>query len=106
MSEAIIDALRDKGWQQADLAEVIGRSPQYVSDIILGRRVCGRDIAARLGAALWNGESVGLFLAGFVPDGLLARDPEEAVLCLEAVVAARQRFVASLRARAEVETTT
>ena len=46
--------LEERGWTQEDLAAIIGKSRQAVSDIVLGKNGIGLDMALALGAAFGN----------------------------------------------------
>ncbi|MCJ1701974.1 HigA family addiction module antitoxin [Rathayibacter festucae] len=50
--EFLADELEERGWTQAEFAEIIGRPPQFVSEIIAGKKEITRESAAQLGAAL------------------------------------------------------
>lgn len=50
--EFLADELEARGWTQAELAEILGRPPQFVSEIIAGKKEITRESAAQLGAAL------------------------------------------------------
>ena len=68
------------GWKQKDLAEQVGLSPQYVSDIEHDRRVPPAATVERMADALAVPRSVALFRCGLVWPDLLALDrPDEAV---------------------------
>ena len=51
--------LQQRGWSQADLAQVMGRPPQVINEIILGRRGVSPRTARELAAAF--GTSVGVW---------------------------------------------
>jgi len=46
------DEIEFRGWSQADLAAVLGRPTQFVSEIVTGKKEITRDSAAQIGAAL------------------------------------------------------
>lgn len=48
----LADELEDRGWTQSEFAEIIGRPPQFVSEIISGKKEITRESAAQIGAAL------------------------------------------------------
>ncbi len=50
--DAIRAMLGARDWTQAQLAEIIGRSPRDVSDLVSGKRAISPDIAKELAAAL------------------------------------------------------
>lgn len=58
--EHLSDELEARGWSQADFAEILGRPPQFVSEIISGKKEITRESAAQIGAAL--GTSAELWL--------------------------------------------
>jgi HTH-type transcriptional regulator/antitoxin HigA len=49
--EFIKDALEARGWSQAELAEIIGRQPSVVTELINGKRSVTAEIATALGDA-------------------------------------------------------
>jgi HTH-type transcriptional regulator/antitoxin HigA len=49
--DAIKRELEARAWTQADLADIIGRSPKEISDVVLGKRAISVDIAKELAAA-------------------------------------------------------
>jgi addiction module HigA family antidote len=50
--EYLRDELRARGWTQGKFAEVLGRSAQFVSEVICGKKEITRESAAQIGAAL------------------------------------------------------
>ena len=50
--EFLADELDERGWTQAEFAEILGRPAQFVSEIISGKKEITRDSAAQIGAAL------------------------------------------------------
>lgn len=52
VGEILADELDARGWTQADFAEVLGRSTQFVSEIISGKKEITRESASQIGAAL------------------------------------------------------
>jgi len=50
--EFLKDALDELGWSQTELAEIIGRAPRVVNEIVLGKRAITPDTAKEIGAAL------------------------------------------------------
>lgn len=50
--EFLKDALDELGWSQTEFAEVIGRAPRVVNEIILGKRAITPDTAKEIAAAL------------------------------------------------------
>ena len=59
--EILKDELEARGWTQADLAEIIGRHPTTVNEIISGKSGISHDMARVLAAAL--GAFTGLLFA-------------------------------------------
>ena len=49
--EFLREELEERGWSQVDLAEILGRGPQSISDIILGKRGITPDTAKGLALA-------------------------------------------------------
>lgn len=50
--EFLADELEERGWTQAEFAEILGRPAQFVSEIIAGKKEITRESAAQIGAAL------------------------------------------------------
>lgn len=50
--EYLADELEARGWSHADFAGIIGRPPQFVSDIVTGKKEITRASAAQFAAAL------------------------------------------------------
>jgi HTH-type transcriptional regulator/antitoxin HigA len=50
--EFLKDALDDLGWSQTELAEIIGRAPRVINEIVLGKRGITPDTAKEFAAAL------------------------------------------------------
>lgn len=44
--------ITERGWSQADFATILGRPPQFVSEIVTGKKEITRESAAQIGAAL------------------------------------------------------
>lgn len=81
--EFLKDALDDLGWSQTEFAEIIGKKPNVVSEIITGRRMItpetAREIAAALGtsAQYWlNLESAYQLSKTSPADERIAREAE------------------------------
>lgn len=60
VGEYIADELEARGWSRSDLAEILQRPPQFVSEIITGKKELTRESAAQIAAAF--GTSVELWL--------------------------------------------
>lgn len=60
--EYLADELAERGWTQAEFAEILGRPPQFISEIIAGKKEITRDSAAQIGAALGTGAQMWLNL--------------------------------------------
>ena len=58
--EFLADELDARGWTQAEFAAILNRPPQFVSEIISGKKEITRESAAQIGAAL--GTSAELWL--------------------------------------------
>ena len=54
-SEFIKEELDARNWSQAELAEIMGRSPKDVSDLISGKKAISVEIARDLGSAFGTG---------------------------------------------------
>jgi len=50
--EFLKDALDDLGWSQTEFAEIIGRAPRVVNEIVLGKRSITADTAQEIASAL------------------------------------------------------
>lgn len=50
--EILADELEERGWTQAEFAEILGRPAQFVSEIIAGKKEITRESASQIGAAL------------------------------------------------------
>lgn len=51
----IKEELEERGWGQADLAEILGRTPAFVGEIVSGKRAISPEIAKALGDAFGTG---------------------------------------------------
>lgn len=58
--EFLRDELEERGWSQTEFAEIIGREPRVVNEIVLAKRAITPETAIELGAAL--GTSAQLWL--------------------------------------------
>ena len=52
VGEHLADELERRGWTQGDLADVLARPAQFVSEVVSGKKEITRESAAQLGAAL------------------------------------------------------
>ncbi|ROS38496.1 HigA family addiction module antitoxin [Amycolatopsis thermoflava] len=52
VGEHLMEELDARGWTQAEFAEILGRPPQAISEIVSGRKEITRDSAAQIAAAL------------------------------------------------------
>lgn len=52
VGEHLAQALATIGWTQVEFAEILGRPPQFVSEIVSGKKEITRDSAAQISAAL------------------------------------------------------
>jgi HTH-type transcriptional regulator/antitoxin HigA len=50
--QVLAGEIEERGWTQADFADVLGRPTQFVSEIVTGKKEITRESAAQLGAAL------------------------------------------------------
>jgi HTH-type transcriptional regulator / antitoxin HigA len=62
--EVIKEELEARGWSQAELAEILGRPPRVVSEIISGKRAITPETAKGLGAAFGTGAAFWTNLEG------------------------------------------
>ncbi len=81
--EFLKDELEARGWSQADLAEILGRPPRLISEIISAKRAISPETAQGLGAAFgvdpqyWlNLESIYQLSRVRQPDGAVATRAE------------------------------
>ena len=49
--EFIKDELSARGWAQVELAEIIGRDPNVITDLVTGKRPVSPELAKALGDA-------------------------------------------------------
>jgi HTH-type transcriptional regulator/antitoxin HigA len=61
VGEILADELEARGWTQAEFAEILGRPPQFVSEIISGKKEITRESATQIAAAF--GTSPEMWLA-------------------------------------------
>jgi len=52
VGEQLLEELEARGWTQAEFAEILGRPPQVISEIISGKKEITRESAAQISAAL------------------------------------------------------
>lgn len=52
VGEHLVEELDERGWTQAEFAEILGRPPQVISEIVSGRKEITRESAAQIAAAL------------------------------------------------------
>ena len=62
--EVIREELEARGWSQAELADIMGRPPRVVSEIIAGKRAITPETAKGLGAAFGTGATIWINLEG------------------------------------------
>src|SRR5262245_28749675 len=62
--EFIKEELEAREWTQADLAEILGRPPRLVSEIINGKRAISPETAKGLGEAFGTGAQFWMNLEG------------------------------------------
>lgn len=62
--EVIKEELEARGWSQVELADIMGRPPRVVSEIISGKRAITPETAKGLGAALGTGATFWINLEG------------------------------------------
>ena len=60
VGEHLAEELEERGWTQAEFAEILGRPSQLVPEIVSGKKEITRESAAQIGAAL--GTSAELWL--------------------------------------------
>ncbi|XVV00777.1 HigA family addiction module antitoxin [Actinosynnema sp. CA-248983] len=52
VSTLLMEELEARGWTQTEFAEILGRPPQTISEIMSGRKEITRESAAQIAAAL------------------------------------------------------
>lgn len=52
VADLLLEELDARGWTQAEFAEILGRPPQVISEIVSGRKEITRESAAQIAAAL------------------------------------------------------
>ena len=62
--EFIKEELEERGWSQVELADIMGRPPRVVSEIISGKRAITPETAKGLGAAFGTGATLWINLEG------------------------------------------
>lgn len=62
--EFLKDELEARGWSQVEFAEIIGRPPRLINEIIAGKRAITPETAVQLGASLGTSAEVWLNLEG------------------------------------------
>ncbi len=62
--EVIKEELEARGWSQVELADIMGRPPRVVSEIIAGKRAITPETAKGLGAAFGTGATIWINLEG------------------------------------------
>lgn len=73
--EEIRKRLRDRGWTQADLAQVLDRPPQTINQIIQGKKAVTPEMAAELAAAFGTEPEMWMQLESQFRLSLAAVDP-------------------------------
>ena len=62
--EVIREELEERGWSQVELADIMGRPPRVVSEIVSGKRAITPETAKGLGAAFGTGATFWINLEG------------------------------------------
>jgi HTH-type transcriptional regulator/antitoxin HigA len=62
VGDFIADELSSRGWTRAEFAEILGRPPQFVSEIITGKKELTRESAAQIAAAFNTSPDIWLSL--------------------------------------------
>src|SRR4051794_37653472 len=76
VGEFLADELDERGWSQAEFAEILGRPAQFVSEIVSGKKEITRDSAAQIGAALGTSAELWLNLQNAYHLWRQASDPQ------------------------------
>src|SRR5262245_14926950 len=78
--EHLKEELEARGWTQADLADILGRPPRLISEIVTGKRSITPETAQGLGEALGTGpeywmnlESLHQLAQSRVPSGAVSQ---------------------------------
>lgn len=74
--EVIGEELDARGWSQVELADIMGRPPRVVSEIISGKRGITPETAKGLGAAFGTGATFWMNLEGSYQLSKTAHDDE------------------------------
>jgi HTH-type transcriptional regulator / antitoxin HigA len=74
--EVIREELEERGWSQVELADIMGRPPRVVSEIICGKRAITPETAKGLGAAFGTGATFWINLEGSYQLSKTAHDDE------------------------------
>jgi HTH-type transcriptional regulator/antitoxin HigA len=74
--EVIKEELQARGWSQVELADILGRPPRVVSEIIAGKRAITPETAKGLGAAFGTGATLWINLEGSYQLSRTAHDDE------------------------------
>lgn len=77
--EYLADELEAHGWSQTEFAEIIGRPPQFVSELINGKKELTPESAAQIGAALGSDAETWLRLQTRYQLWTLAQDERHAL---------------------------
>jgi HTH-type transcriptional regulator/antitoxin HigA len=72
--EIIKEELDERGWTQAELADIMGRPPRVVSEIIAGKRAITPETAKGLAAAFGTGATLWINLEGLYQLSKTAHD--------------------------------
>ena len=57
VGQILADELNERGWTQAEFAEILGRPAQFVSEIISGKKEITRESATQIAAAFGDGSA-------------------------------------------------
>lgn len=72
--DVIKEELEERGWSQAELADIMGRPPRVVSEIISGKRAITPETAKGLGAAFGTSATLWMNLEGIYQLSKTAHD--------------------------------
>src|SRR5665213_691828 len=77
--EFIREEIEARGWSQVELAEILGRPPRLVSELIAGKRAITPETARALGEAFSTGAQFLVMLEGLFGDAEVEQDSSNSV---------------------------
>lgn len=95
--DALRDRLAERGWMQKDLSEILGRPPQWVNEVINGKKSITVESAMQLGVAFGTGPGYWLAMQDRYHLWVLSRDQQHTARLKEIRRRAEQRYPAVRR---------